>query len=465
MTDTLQKYGAQFQTKCIVGLLSDKPFFEQSLDVLKSDFFESDANKWLINTSIEYFSNYRQVPTLDVFKKEVDKIENNSLLRVSIIEQLKSIFVGYKIIPTDIEYIKDELLTFCKNQAIKNAILKSADLLQVGEYDKIKHIIDTAMKAGEEKNIGSIWKTELLERTTKETRRTIPTKWPMLNVLLDGGLGGGDLGCIIAPSGAGKSYILQSLGQYAVAIGMNVLHYTLELSKEYTGLRYDQITTGIQPRLIRENYDIVNEEIKMLPGELIIKYFPMKSINMNSIRAHYDKVIGTGFRPDLVILDYADLLTSVGHANAKHEEYANIYEELKQFLSEEKVPGWTASQSQRSGLDDDFIENSRIAGAYAKVMPCDVVMTLSRKSEDKVNNCARLLLTKNRYGPDGINLLADMDLSKGEIFLYDENSPEGIRIKAKMSGHQDKMKKLIGKKALEFSRNVLEEKLMSTEGE
>jgi replicative DNA helicase len=448
--DTLQKFGTSFQTKAISCLLNSREFLEQTYDIVVPHYFDSESNKWIVDKVLWYFGQYKSAPTMDVFKQEVDKLRVDDVLRVSVVEQLKNVYKNTQA--ADLAYVQNEFLTFCKNQAIKNAVLRSADMLERGKYDEIKSLVDRAMRSGQERNIGHNWTEDLETRISKLARDTIATPWPCINQLIDGGLGPGELGCIIAPSGIGKSWILCALGTEALKRGKRVVHYTFELSENYVGLRYDTIITGIEPAEIKNNVDRVKREIDKIDGELIIKYFPTRSASVNHLYAHINRMTQLGYPPDLVIVDYADLMRSTEKSNARHEELGFIYEELRGMLGELKIPGWTASQSQRSALQDDVVEADKIAGAYSKIFVCDVIMSASRKLADKVSDTARIHMIKNRFGADGMTFPATMDLSHGQIKIFDENSVDGIKVKGQMASGAGTVKAMLQKKLMDVGK-------------
>ena len=448
--DTLQKFGTSFQTKAISCLLNSREFLEQTYDIVVPHYFDSESNKWIVEKILWYFGQYKTAPTMDVFKQEVDKLNPTDVMRVSVIEQLKSVYKNTQA--TDLAYVQNEFLTFCKNQAIKNAVLRSAEMLERGKYDEIKSLVDRAMRSGQERNIGHNWAEELELRISKVARDTVDTPWACINELIDGGLGPGELGCIIAPSGIGKSWLLCALGVAALKKGKRVVHYTFELSENYVGLRYDTIITGIEPAEIKNNRDKVKKAIDAIDGELIIKYFPTRSASVNHLYAHINRMTQLGYPPDLVIIDYADLMRSTEKSNARHEELGFIYEEIRGMLGELKVPGWTASQSQRSALQDDVVEADKIAGAYSKIFVCDVIMSASRKLADKVSNTARIHMIKNRFGADGMTFPATMDLTHGQIEIFNENSVDGIKVKNQMAGGVGTVKAMMQKKLLDVGK-------------
>jgi len=132
MSDKLTNFGYGFQIKVISSLLTDKAFLQQVTDILLPDFFESEANQWIVETINKYFREYKVPPTLDVFKIKVQEIDRD-VLKASIIECLKDAFKYIEA--EDLEFVKTETVDFCKNPCIKRAILDSVDLLNKGRYE------------------------------------------------------------------------------------------------------------------------------------------------------------------------------------------------------------------------------------------------------------------------------------------------------------------------------------------
>jgi replicative DNA helicase len=385
------------------------------------------------------------LPTLAVFKVKVDSIEND-LLKQSVVEQLRLVY--QKISDTDLKYIKEQFLEFCKNQKIKNAIMESVDHLKSGQYDKIKHVVDVAMKAGMERNIGHEYMVDIEKRMSQMARKTVKTNWTEVDSIMDGGLAGGELGIITACAGSGKSWVLAKMGAEAMRQGKNVLHYTLELNENYVGLRYDACFTGIDFQNIRNNIDIVKKKIAEVPGKLIIKYFPIKTVSAHSLKLHAERIQTLGTKVDMIIVDYADILRpSQSERNSNsYSEAGGIYEELRGVAGELQVPIWSASQSNRAAMDEDIIQANNISDSYRKIMTADFVMSLSRKMSDKQANTARFHVIKNRFGPDGITFPARMNAGCGDIRIFAENSREGMGILNEMSQEENVVKKMMSNK-------------------
>ena len=451
MTDKLSSYGYAFQIKVITALLVDKSFLQQISDIMLPSYFESDANSWIIETILEYHKEYKSSPTLEVMKVKLDKVDHE-VLKEQIISHLKDAW-KYTESP-DIEYIKDQAMDFCKNQEIKKAILSSVELLKQGDYDGIKARVDGALKAGADKDIGHNYMTSIDERYTEAVRDVQPTPWEVINELTDGGLGKGELGVMVAPAGIGKSWALMNVGAHLVKQGKTVLHYTLELNQAYVGLRYDSVITGIANQNLKHYQEDIKEQISKLTGELIIKHYPTKSVSVMGIRAHVEKCIMQDKKPDVIVVDYADLLR--GHGQEKRHELEGIYEDLRGMAGEYDIPVWTASQANRSALEEDVIDASKISESYGKVMVADFVLSLSRKVADKLAGTGRWHVIKNRFGPDGITLPSKMNTSNGQFHLYAETSVGGKDTQKQMDGGNELTRKLLSRKYQEIQNEGFE---------
>jgi replicative DNA helicase len=447
--DTLGKFGPSFQAKAVAAMLNSPDFLSQSYDVINPNFFELDANRWIVQTALEYFDDYKVVPTLEVFKVEMNKAVKDDTLRAGIVESLRGIFQKMK--DNDLEYIKDSFLDFAKNQTLKSAIIKSVDLLQIGQYGEIKVLVDSALRSGQPKTIGHDWKKDVEKRLTKDARNTVPTGWDAIDVLIGGGLAGGELGVVIAPSGVGKSWALATIGANALRAGKKVVHYTLELNENYVGLRYDTIYTGIEPGKIPENPQLIHDLVEQIKGEIIIKYYPARTITSHTIQAHIQQMASLGFKPDLIIVDYADLMSATARTDARYQELGAVYEELRGLAGELQIPIWTASQTQRSALQDEVIQADKIAESYSKIMTADLVISISRKLEDKVNKTGRAHIIKNRFGADGQTFPMIIDAGVGKIEIFDENSAKGVMLKKQMENGEVVTKQNLAKKLLEMN--------------
>jgi len=451
MTDRLSSYGYNFQIKVITALLTDKTFLQQISDILSPKYFESEANNWLIDEILQYNTEYKSPPTLEVLKVRLEEV-NHDVLKTQIVQHLKDAWKYTE--STDLEFIKQQALDFCKNQEIKKAILNSVELLKTGQYDEIKHQVDTAMTSGADKDIGHEYMTNIEERYSDAVRFVQATPWEVINELTDGGLGKGELGVMVAPAGIGKSWALMNIGAHAVKVGKTVLHYTLELNQAYVGLRYDSVITGIANQNLKHYQDEVKEQLSKLEGDLIIKHYPTKTVSVMGLRAHVEKCIMQGKKPDVIIVDYADLLR--GHGQEKRHELEGIYEDLRGLAGDYEIPVWTASQANRSALEEDVIDASKVAESYGKVMVADFIISLSRKVQDKLAGTGRWHIIKNRFGPDGITLPSKMNTSNGQFNIYTDTSVDGKDTKKQMENGNELARKMLAAKFAEINNDGFE---------
>tara|TARA_R110000744_G_scaffold248351_2_gene364760 strand:+ start:2820 stop:4178 length:1359 start_codon:yes stop_codon:yes gene_type:complete len=452
MSDTFLKYGYSFQSKLIACLFKDKPFLQQIMDILEPDYFESEANKWMMSTIIDYYIDFKAQPTLEVMKVKLEEV-GNDVLKAEVIQNLKDAVRNFDAV--DLDFVKDETIKFCKNQKIKQAITQSVELLQFGDYDGIKTKIDEAMKAGGDKDIGHDYNVDIADRYVESLRKTVKTGWDVIDDIADGGLGAGELGVFVAPAGIGKSWGLVNVAANAVKKGKTVVHYTLELNQAYVGLRFDSVFTGIPAQNLKFHQEDVEKRVKKLKGQLIVKYFPTKGATVNTIRAHIDKCTIQGFKPDIVIVDYADLLK--GNGKEMRHELGNIYEDLRGMAGEYEIPVWTASQANRSALEEDVIGAEKIAESYSKIMTADFVISLSRKIEDKIAGTGRWHVIKNRFGPDGLTFPSKMNTSNGQILIYEGASVQGQDAQKEMDGGQEFLRKRLANKFLEMKDKPVDE--------
>jgi len=417
---SLNQYGTNFQVKVISSLLTHKEFLTNIHDIISEEYWDNQAHRWIIKEIIRYYDKYHTTPSMDILKVEMKKVENE-VLKVSIREQLRE---AYQSSDEDLEYVQEEFSTFCKNQQLKKALLSSVDLLKAGDYDSIKVLVESALKSGQDKNVGHEYNKDIESRFREDARTVVATPWERVNDILQGGLGNGDFGLIFGNPGGGKSWSLVALGGYAVRMGYNVLHYTLELGEEYVGRRYDAFFSKIPVDRILRSRDKIEEIIPEIPGQLIIKEFPTGRATISTIESHIRKVEDLGVKADLIIIDYVDLLSTKKRTADRKGEIDDIYTSTKGLARELDVPIWSVSQVNRAGAKDDVIEGDKAAGSYDKIMITDFCLSLSRKAKDKVNGTGRFHIMKNRYGMDGLTFGVKADTSTGHFEVHDYNAED-----------------------------------------
>ena len=441
------KYGKSFQEKLCMVILDDRAFADQIEEVLDINFLELNYLKLFLTKIFSYREKYGVHPSRDIMKTILrsDLDAENELTA----KQVREFYVRSQITDlTDVEYIKDTSLDFCKKQNLKSAMVKSIGLLQNSSYDEISQVINDSLKLGMDNDEGYDWKKDFEERFKPKFRNPISTGWDLIDNICKGGLGKKELGVVIAPTGAGKSMVLVHLGTQALKAGKTVVHYTLELQDTVIASRYDSCLTKVPLGNLMSFKEKIYEEVQDIEGRLIVKEYPTKSATTHTIKTHLEKLKMRNINVDMIIVDYADLLRPVRSQREKRNELETIYEELRGIASEMECPIWTASQTNRSGLNAEVITMEAISEAFNKCFVSDFIFTVSRTVDDKVANSGRVFVAKNRNGPDGLVFPIFMDTSTVSIkVLQPSEEDENVEVDAK------KQKQSLVEKYKNFKKN------------
>jgi len=409
-TVDFSRFGKAFQEGLTQLILLDRPFAEQICEVLDVNYFELKYLQVFVDKISRYKEKYKVHPSLKtmttILRTELD--DENEATR----KQVRNYFA--RIYEQDVdgaEYIKETALDFCRKQHLKAAMIKCVPLLEESSFDEIAKIINDSLKLGLNNDFGHDYVKDFETRYQIQARNAISTGWKELDSICKDGLGRGELGVVIAPTGAGKSMVLVHLGAHAVTQGKTVVHYTLELSEESVGNRYDSCISKVPLGSLHSFKEMIYEKVQDVAGQLIIKEYPTKSATTNNLRNHLQKLSQKGIKVDMIIVDYGDLLKpALSHRERRHD-LQSIYEELRALAQEFRCPAWTASQTNRSGLNAEVITMESISEAFSKCFVSDFIFSLSRTVEDKNNNTGRIFVAKNRFGVDGVIYPVDMDTS------------------------------------------------------
>jgi len=427
------RYGKSFQEGLVQLIYEDRPFADQITEVLNGDFLELDYLKIFLQKITDYREKYNRHPSVEaiatILKTDLDN-EDEVIQR-----QVREYFLRiHNREMTDIEFIKETSLDFCRKQNLKEAMLKSVGLLQNCSFDEISTVINDALKLGSENNFGYDYMADFEARFIPRHRIPCTTGWQEIDQLCGGGLGKSELGVVVAPTGAGKSMVLVHLGSQAIKEGKTVVHYTMELQDTIIATRYDSCITGYPLSDIINFKEEVYDEIKDLDGTLIVKEYPTKSASTATIKAHLAKLIKRGIKPGMIIVDYADLLKPTVVRKEKRSELESIYEELRAISTEYQCPVWTASQTNRSGLNAEVITMEQISEAFNKCFVADFIFSISRTIEDKQNNLGKMFIAKNRNGPDGMVYNIFMDTSNVSIKIMPPQTTSSVNGNTVMTG-------------------------------
>jgi replicative DNA helicase len=413
--DTFSKFGKSFQEKLVKTILFDRNFANQMEEVLNTNYLELKYLQVFVDLMFQHKQSYPH-PTYEamvsVVRTQTEDYSDSIIKQViDFMARIKSNTIGDE----DEEYIKEKSLDFCKKQKLKEAILQSVDLLQSQSFDQIQKVINEAMNLGADNDHGHDYHKDVLDRFEMKMRNPVSTHWDEIDMITKGGLGKRELGVVVAPTGAGKSMALAHLGAMAVVKGKTVVHYTLELADTVVGQRYDSCITGIELKNLMSMKDSIVMAVEHIPGQLVIKEYPTKSASTRTISTHLEKLKQKGINPDMIIVDYADLLKPTASGFKTQElrhSLGNTYEELRAIGQVWDIPVWTASQTNRSGLNAEVITMEAISEAFSKCFVADFICSISRTVEDKTQNKGRMFVAKNRNGIDGIVYPMEIDTAK-----------------------------------------------------
>jgi replicative DNA helicase len=412
-------YGKSFQEKVVQAFLVDKHYAEQMLEVFEVGYFEPKYLQYLADRYFSYAKKYKVFPTLQllltIIRDEL-KTGTDTIIRDQIVDYLQRMRANPD--PGDLQYVREKSLDFCKKQALKRALEEAVEQIQAEKYESIVDGIKKAVMVGTAPQLGHDFFADYESRFTRLQRNAVPTGLGELDKkdIFNGGLGAGEIGVVVAPTGVGKSHFLINLGAYALTQGIDVLHYTFELSESAIGLRYDSNLCDMDSNTVIDNKDQVLEKYKdMKLGRLIIKEFPTNTASIYTLRSHIERLDVKGFRPGVIIIDYADIMRSTRQYDSLRHELKLIYEELRGLAGERGIPIWTASQSNKEGSQSDIVDLSNMSEAYGKAQVADVVVGISRKSHEKSTGFGRLYVAKNRAGRDGLVFPLKIDTARSKF--------------------------------------------------
>lgn len=353
---------------------------------------------------IEHSKKYNVMP---------DPIQIKATTNVSV-DRLEELDTGHY------DWFLVEFESFTKRQELERAILKSADLLEKGEYHPVEKLIKDAVQISLQKDMGTDYFADPRSRlmALKSSNGQNSTGWPVLDSKLYGGFNRGELQIFAGGSGSGKSLIMQNLAVNWAQAGLSGVYITLELSEGLCSMRIDSMMTDTSSREIFKDIDNVEMKVKMVAkkaGHLRIKYMPAQS-NVNDIRAYVKELqIQTGVRVDFLCIDYLDLIMPVSAKVSPSDLFVKdkyVSEELRNLAKELNVLFVTASQLNRSAVEEIEFDHSHISGGISKINTADNVFGIftSRSMRERGLYQIQLMKTRSSSGVgQKIELKFDVD--------------------------------------------------------
>lgn len=405
----LKEYSVDLQKLFLEIMLTDAQSFVRVQNIYNPDNFDRslrECAKFLAAHS----DQYKTLPTYDQIRavtgvdlKPVPEISDNHL-----------------------DWFMNEFESFTKRQELERAILKAADMIEKGEFDPVEKLIKDAVQISLTKDMGTDYWSSPGERINKyfNSGGQVSTGWPQMDRLLYGGFSRGELNIFAGGSGSGKSLVMMNIALNWLQSGLSGVYITLELSEELTSLRTDAMLTGMSTKDIRKDIESAELKVKMAgkrAGQYRVKGLPAQS-NINDIRSYLKEVqIQTGIRVDFVMVDYLDLLMPVSTKVSPSDLFVKdkyVSEELRNLAKELGILMVTASQLNRSAVEEVEFDHSHISGGISKINTADNVFGIFTSRAMRERGKYQIQCMKSRSST-GVGQKIDLDYNMDNMRITD----------------------------------------------
>ena len=385
----------------------NKDFFSQITPLVKPEYFEFPVHSNIYNSIVEFHSKYQSIPCDDFIlegcKKIKDSKENTSDYtdELILINRMDTSSIGNE------DFFLDEIENFARKEAMKEAITRSIGFIQSDDFERVEEEVRAALTVNRNVDLGQDYFESItarwvrtLDRTNEDRYRTI---LPTLNRELEGGLSAKELAMVVAPPGVGKSVFLVNQGVHSLMEGRKVLYVSLEMSEDKIAQRFDSVMTLINQRNLPTKQKILQERLDVFKenfpgGQLVIKEFPTGVATVSTIRSLLSQLQNfEGFTPDLLIVDYLELLGTT-REGPEYQIQELIARELRGLAVEHKMLVWTATQTNRQGARVNVITDAELGDSYGKFRTVDYALSLNQSEEEFDEERMRCYVMKSRNG-------------------------------------------------------------------
>ena len=410
----------------ILYLLKSSPdFFAQIVGLVKSEYFEYPVHSNIFEVVRDYHDKYDHLPTDEFILQEVKKVKKE---REDLSDYQDEIY-GINALDTSAlsnpEYFLDLVEDFARKEAMKSAISESIILLKEDRVGEIEHLVKQALTISRNVDTGQPYFDAVLDRWKREIdfseRDRYKTILPTINMSLEGGMSPKELAMVVAPPGVGKSLFLVNQGVTSMMEGRKVLYISLEMSEDKIAQRFDSVMTLIPQTKLREpaTQITLQERLKIFeeefPGsDLVIKEFPTGCATVNDIKALLVQLKNyQDFIPDIILLDYLELLRPTREIQQEYLAQQRISEDLRGMAMQQNILVWTATQTNRMGSNIKLITDNELGDSYGKIRTCDFCLSLNQSREEFDNGRMRAYVIKSRNGRP--RFIVPMDVDYGTL--------------------------------------------------
>ena len=402
-------YGYDIQRLYLEMMLTDAETFVRCQSVFDSSTFDrrlQDTARFIGN----YVTEHNAMPTFDM----VNAATKSDLKDPGQLQE------------AHYDWLLQEFETFSRHKALEAAILKSADLLEKGEYGPVEDLVKKAVQIGLQKDLGTDYFADPRARLNaiKDKNGQISTGWPTLDKKLFGGFNRGELNIFAGGSGSGKSLFLANMGVNWALAGLNVLYLTFELSENLVSMRIDSMITDIPTRDIFKSIDDVEMKVRIIgkkSGSIQVKYMPTGK-NANDIRSYIKEYeIKTGKKLDVILVDYLDLMHPIAAKVSAENLFVKdkyVSEELRNLAMELNTIFVTASQLNRASVEEIEFDHSHISGGISKINTADNLIGIFTSRAMRERGRYQLQLMKTRSS-SGVNSKIDLEFDVDSLRIRD----------------------------------------------
>jgi replicative DNA helicase len=393
----------------------------------------------------------RSVQLVDVFYRKYGDVFNPSLYFDYVrkdprlksysdqINQLEQLFSRLQITEAEKQYITDNVISFFRQRVAEDVLVRGADLVKENRVEDFLKLVNKKLAEPAESiqrmNLGKDYNAALCHLIADEGDR-IPSSIPALDKLMEGGFGSKRLYIVMGGPGSGKSIFLTNMAHSAMIHGRRVLYYSLELSTDIVMLRMMSIVTGLSKMELKKNPKLAQEKLEKHPMKSLFSFFEVietYSMGAHQLTVDIDEYINVhGFTPDLIIVDYMDLMERDHRYDKEYIELEELCKRLRQIAMKHNCVVLTASQVNREGVTGGLAKNENVAGSYGKIKTADLVMSLNQTDEERQSGKIRIAVTKNREYITGRIVTVNMDYKSLRV-IGDENEPIGWMTSRKRS--------------------------------
>ena len=435
--------GDGFQLKCLWQLITDAEFAELTIPLLDMSYFDDPNYKRFFYVIKKHLETYGTPPSLlnrsilfsiRKFNKKTNVAEIELLDAIAVKIKNWNDMVLNKELPHDGDVIKKETVNFVRQQEYRKIASFILNGVKEGDNsDEFLHEVEERIKRiseiGDEDDMGIEVMENAVRALKKEFRKPIPTGIAGIDLVTKGGLGSGEIGIILAPSGVGKSTILSYIANTAYNHGYNVLQIIFEDTEDQIRRKHYAKWSKIPLSEIDDKSDEVYDKIVKWHedntyGRLVIKRFSQEETTIPKIRNYIDKYRKKhGVKFDIVILDYIDVVDSHKRGHDQNANELTIIKAFESMASDYDIPAWTAIQGNRSSYNAEFVETSQMGGNIKRAQKTHFLMSIAKTPKQKIDNQANIMILKARMAQDG-HVFKDciFDNNRMEIAITDDLS-------------------------------------------